>query len=122
MKNRILPPITAQKFRAAKERGQKRLNDICVAVSAAYDAERHVVWVELSSGLALVVRPSAVQGLEGASPQDLQSVELVPMGLGLHFPALDADLLIEGLLTGKTGTKAWMKARRQGANPHSGAV
>jgi hypothetical protein len=49
--------------------------------------------------------------LEGASAVQLSRIEITPSGLGLHFPELDADLYIPGLLGGVFGSKAWMAAQ-----------
>lgn len=48
------------------------------------------------------------QGLSGATPEQLQEIEISPSGLGLHWPQLDADLLIPELMTGLFGSKTWM--------------
>jgi len=51
------------------------------------------------------------QGLDSATPWQLAEIELSPSGLGLHFPRLDADLYIPGLLNGLMGSAQWMAAR-----------
>ncbi|HEX8127913.1 MAG TPA: DUF2442 domain-containing protein, partial [Pyrinomonadaceae bacterium] len=48
------------------------------------------------------------QGLRNATPEDLAKVEVMPYGLALSWPRLNADLTIAGLLAGIFGTKAWM--------------
>lgn len=45
------------------------------------------------------------QGLENAKPEDLHGIEISPSGLGLHFPALDADLYLPALLNGFLGSR-----------------
>ena len=67
--------------------------------------------VELSNGVELAFRPSDAQGLEKATPAELAEIEISPAGLGLHFPKLDADFYVPGLLAGQLGSKAWMAAR-----------
>jgi len=67
--------------------------------------------VELSSKLALSFSPRDAQGLENAKPAELEEIELTPSGLGMHFPKLDADLYIPGLLEGFMGSRKWMAAR-----------
>jgi hypothetical protein len=41
----------------------------------------------------------------------LNRIEISPSGFGLHFPALDADLDVPGLLEGFLGSKTWMASR-----------
>jgi Protein of unknown function (DUF2442) len=81
------------------------------AVSARYDRATRKVVVELSSKLTLSFSPQDAQGLENAKPAELESVDLSPSGFGLHFPKLDADLYIPGLLEGLMGSKRWMASR-----------
>ena len=51
------------------------------------------------------------EGLAGADPAELALIEITPAGLGLHWPALDADLSVSGLLNGELGSAAWMATR-----------
>jgi hypothetical protein len=55
--------------------------------------------------------PSDVEGLEDARPSQLNEIEISPSGFGIHFPAVDADLYVPGLLEGFLGSKAWMASR-----------
>jgi hypothetical protein len=54
------------------------------------------------------------QGLENATPAELAMIEISPMGDGLHWPAIDADLYVPALMQGIFGSKTWM-ARNLGA-------
>jgi len=98
-------------FLAAQKRAADRLKKTPVATAAHYDAANGKIVVELSSGLGLSFRPADVQGLEHATAKDLKKIEITPFGLGLHFPAVDADLYIPGLLDGFLGSKRWMASR-----------
>jgi hypothetical protein len=98
-------------FEAAQKRAADKLNKTPTAVAAHYDAAAHKIVVELSSGLGLTFSPKNVQGLETASPSDLQPISIAPFGLGLHFPKLDADVYLPSLLDGLLGSKKWMAAR-----------
>ncbi|MGD0777782.1 MAG: DUF2442 domain-containing protein, partial [Candidatus Solibacter sp.] len=55
--------------------------------------------------------PSDVEGLEDANAAQLSEIEISPSGFGIHFPAVDADLYVPGLLEGILGSKTWMAAR-----------
>lgn len=84
------------------------------AVAARYDRRVGRIVVALGSGLELAFPPRLAEGLEGASIEDLSEIEVTPSGLGLHWPRLDADLYVPGLIEGVFGSKAWM-ARELGA-------
>ena len=77
------------------------------AISAHYDADRHRLVVELDNGHKLLINPDSVQGLREAKTSALVDIELTPSGLGLHFPALDADVYVPGLLAGRLGSSQW---------------
>lgn len=70
------------------------------ATSAEYDPAKGEVVIRLNTGLSLAFMPSHAAGLERAQASDLQQIEVSPSGLGLHFPALDADLYVPSLLVG----------------------
>ena len=97
-------------FEAAQQRGNERLRGLR-AVAARYDAGRGRVIVTLSTGVELGLLPRDVEGLAGASAADLRVVEVDAMGLGIHFPQLDADLYVPALLEGVLGSRSWMAAR-----------
>ena len=84
------------------------------AVSARYDRRRSRVVVALSTGVELTFPTRIAEGLADASPESLAEIEISPAGLGLHWPKLDADLYVPGLLQGVFGSKQWM-ARQLGA-------
>lgn len=96
---------------AANQRMQETRQRGPVAVTARYDCRLKRVFVTLQSGLALAFRPADVEGLEHASIEQLGEIEISPSGLGLHFPAVDADVYIPGLVAGAFGSCAWMAAK-----------
>lgn len=102
--------LTQEAFEVAKARGEARLRGPR-AESAHYDAGRGRIIIRLTTGLELGLAPRAVEGLDGASREDLSEIELEPFGLAIHFPRLDADLYIPALLEGVLGSKAWMAAK-----------
>ena len=65
--------------------------------------------VELASGATFTVPASPVEGLADAAPEALERIRVTPGGEGLHFPVLDADFGVPGLLAGVFGSKAWMR-------------
>lgn len=103
--------ITEADTRLADARSEQLLRRTPTASAAFYDKERGRVVVRLSTGLELMFAPSDAQGLERAGPADLETIEISPTGLGLHFPTIDADLYLPGLLAGLFGSESWMAER-----------
>lgn len=102
--------LTDEQFEAAKQRGEERLRGPR-AVAARYDAGRGRVVITLASGVEIGLAPRDVEGLAGASAEDLRTIEVEGLGLGIHFPRLDADLYVPALLEGVLGSRRWMAAR-----------
>ena len=102
--------LTTEEFEAAKARGDARMRGPR-AESAHYDAGRDRVIVRLTTGVEIGFAPRDVEGLHDASVDDLKAVEVEAFGLGIHFPAIDADLYVPALLEGMLGSTRWMAAR-----------
>jgi hypothetical protein len=100
-----------EEYLEASRREQEEQATTPHAVSARYDRRIGRVVVGLSNGLEISFSPRNAQGLETATWEQLQEIEIYPTGSGLHFPALDADLYIPALLEGVFGSKRWMAAR-----------
>ena len=98
-------------FERACARGQKRKADEPYAVGVRYDRRQQRVIVQLNTGLLVLFTPDMVEGLQDAKPQDLQEIEITPSGFGLHFPRVDADVYLPGLLGGQSGSNRWMAAK-----------
>lgn len=98
-------------FERAQARGQKRKANEPFAVGVRYDRRQQRVIVQLNTGLLVLFGPEMVEGLQDATPRDLQEIEITPSGLGLHFPRVDADVYLPGLLSGQFGSSRWMAAK-----------
>ncbi|HYA41289.1 MAG TPA: DUF2442 domain-containing protein [Syntrophobacteraceae bacterium] len=96
---------------AAKARAAKQQASTPIAIAAHYDARAGRVVIDLSTGLSIMFKPHDAQGLEKAKPEQLSKIEISPSGFGIHFPALDADLYLPGLLEGFMGSRKWMAAQ-----------
>ena len=105
---------TERDFELAEERA-KALREAGYAVSARYDRTTGQIVIELNTGVQLIVPTAKIEELSGAAPEDLEEIEVSPAGLGLYWPALDADVYVPGLLQGIFGTRRWMAAQL-GAN------
>ena len=98
-------------FKAANQRAKNLQSSIPRAVSAHFDRKSGRIVINLSSKLTLSFSPRDAQGFENAKPSQLDKVEISPSGFGIHFPKLDADLYVPGLLEGFLGSRKWMAAR-----------
>ena len=98
-------------FEQANERAKDLQARIPRALSARYDHKTGRIVVHLSSKLIVSFSPGDVEGLKDARPVHLNKIEISPSGFGIHFPALDADLYVPGLLEGFLGSKTWMASR-----------
>ncbi|HEY3824257.1 MAG TPA: DUF2442 domain-containing protein [Bryobacteraceae bacterium] len=95
----------------ANRRAKDLQSNVPRATSARYDRRTGRIVIHLSSKLIVSFAPEDVQGLENAQPSQLREIEISPSGFGLHFPAVDADLYVPGLLEGFLGSKSWMASR-----------
>jgi hypothetical protein len=78
---------------------------------AKYDRTTGLILLTLSNGKVFRFSPQNAQGLEHASAAELERIEISPSGFGIHFPKLDADFSVPGLLAGRFGSKKWMTGR-----------
>lgn len=99
-----------RQYRAGVKRGQARLAQEQRAVTARYERRRGRVVIELTNGSTFMFPAELAQGLRGAAPRDLAEIEIMPYGLALRWPRLDADFTVGGLMAGIFGSKAWMAA------------
>jgi hypothetical protein len=95
----------------ANETAKKLESRVPKAVAARYDRHIRRVVVELSSNLGIFFSPRDAEGLEDATAEQLNEIEISPSGYGLHFPQLDADLYLPSLLEGVFGSERGMASR-----------
>ena len=98
-------------FEQANQRAKDLQARIPRALSAHYDPKTRRIVVHLSSRLIVSFSPNDVEGLKDARPLQLSKIEISPSGFGIHFPAVDADLYVPGLLEGFLGSQTWMASR-----------
>jgi hypothetical protein len=77
-------------------------------IRARYEAKEDLVTLYFSDGVKVSIPRGQLQGLAGASQSQLSKIELVGDGTGLHWPLLDVDHYVLGLLENRSGTKRWM--------------
>jgi hypothetical protein len=100
--------VLCDDFELANRRAKDLEGSVPRVVSAHYDRKAERVVIQLSSKLIVSFSPGDVEGLEDARASQLSEIEISPSGFGLHFPAVDADLYVPGLLAGMLGSKKWM--------------
>jgi hypothetical protein len=103
--------VSNSSFETAQGRAEGLQKEFPHAISAHYDRASGRIVVELSSKLTVSFSPRDAQGLERAKASQLEPIDISPSGFGLHFPKLDADIYIPGLLEGFLGSKRWIAAR-----------
>jgi len=92
--------VSRDDFELANQRGKDLQRNSPRAISAHYDRKTRRIVIHLSTKRIVSFSPSDVQGLEDARPAQLDEIEISPSGFEIHFPALDADIYIPGLLQG----------------------
>jgi len=99
--------ITESEYRKANQAAQDRRAS-GYAVSVRYDRRSGRVVVRMSTGIEIRFPAYLVEGLSGASPEDLAKIEISPSGLGLHWPSLDVDLYLPGVIAGQFGSTRFL--------------
>jgi hypothetical protein len=95
----------------ANRRGRDRKARYPAALTARYDNDTNKIVLSLANGVDISFPPGAAQGLEAATPSQLRDMVVTGAGTGIHFPKLDADLYVPGLIQGMLGTRKWMAAQ-----------
>lgn len=110
--------VTESEFERAEAR-TRALRETGYAVAVRYDRKASRIVVSLNTGVQLAVPVRLIEGLAGASAEDLADIEISPAGLGLYWPKLDVDVYVPGLLQGVFGSKRWMAQQLGAAGGHS---
>ena len=78
--------------------------------------------LKLSDGRRHLIPREDLQGLQSATKEQIARVKILGKGTGLHWPALDVDFYVPGLLRGVYGNKKWMaEIGRSGGSVRSAA-
>ncbi len=77
-------------------------------IEARYEPHHDLVSLYFADGLRMAIPRAQLQGLDGASRVQLSKIEIVGNGTGLHWPLLDVNHYVPGLLQHRFGTKRWM--------------
>lgn len=103
--------LTDAQIEAANEQGRIAQASKPRAASARYDAKTGRIVVDLTNGATFAFPPELVQGLCDATSEQLAEIEISPSGYDLHWPQLDEDYSVPGLVNGVFGTAKWMASK-----------
>jgi hypothetical protein len=68
-----------------------------------------LIVITFEGGCEFAFPASLAEGLADAPRSMLTKIKISPNGLGLHWPLLDADLYVSGLIEGAFGSHRWMQ-------------
>jgi hypothetical protein len=94
--------------------------EIAVAAAQAVRATADTLNVELSDGRTISVPLAWFPRLLHATAAERRNWQLIGSGQGIHWPDLDEDISVEGLLAGRASGESqkslakWLQARRAG--------
>jgi hypothetical protein len=75
--------------------------------------------VHLDDGRSLTVPLAWYPRLLNGTPEERQNLELIGEGEGIHWPSLDEDISVEGLIAGKRSAETdaslarWLQSRQK---------
>lgn len=75
---------------------------------AEYERKADLISLYLDDGIRVSIPRTKLQGLEKAEAGKLAKIEILGRGTGLHWPLLDVDHYVPGLLNRVFGTSRWM--------------
>jgi hypothetical protein len=101
--------ITKEEFKAANARGAAAVSRGPIARAVRYDSRRGLIVITLEGGCEFSFPVALAEGLAEAPRSKLAKMKITPNGLGLHWPLLDADLYVPGLIEGAFGSRRWMQ-------------
>lgn len=94
---------------AANRRGLESSVSEVRVLSVRFDRASNNLVLSLRGGLTLWVPARLLQGVEGASPEQIERVEIAADSSTLRFDELDADFAVQDVASGAFGTRAWMQ-------------
>jgi hypothetical protein len=93
---------------AALARGAAARQNEPRASAVRYDAATRRIVISFATGAEMIVPVHLLEGLAGATDDQIAEVELLGAGYGLHWETLDVDLTVPGIVMGVFGTAKWM--------------
>ena len=108
---------TNQQIDSALTQARKFAGSDRRVIRAEFEKKPDLLTLYLDDGVRVSIPRMSLQGLQDAKPAQLSKVEILGRGTGLHWPLLDVDQYVPGLLNHVFGTSRWMAelGRRGGA-------
>lgn len=107
-----------QAMAAARQAEQREPRAQAVRYLRATDRLR----IDLTNGATILIPIRQLEGLSEATAKECAQIEVIGGGFSLHWPALDRDLSVSGLVAGLFGSRAWMSALARAAGRVSSAA
>jgi hypothetical protein len=79
-----------------------------LARTVTYISVQQLLIIELSNGRRLALPIEDIQGMAGATKEQIKRYELLGKGTGIRFPDLNVDLYVPALVEGVYGNRRWM--------------
>lgn len=76
----------------------KKIEYECVATKVWFDND--ALYVALDDGREIKVPLEFYPRLNQATPKERENYKLIGMGTGIHWPSIDEDLSVEGIVLG----------------------
>lgn len=97
-----------ENFLNAVRRGEEDFANAPKASSVKFDNKSRRLVIELKNEVVFMIPIDLIQGLRGASADEISEVELWQEGMFLHWEKLDIDFRVSSLIKGVFGTPKWM--------------
>jgi hypothetical protein len=110
--------ISGPDFEAIRQSTRASQADRPIPITVEFDRVSGRIVVDFANGAAFAFLARSLQGLGDASDENIANVELEGVD-GLHWPSLDADFTISGLMRGVFGTSAFVESQRKGGRSRS---
>jgi hypothetical protein len=108
IKKKARVAVTEEQLDAARARARQFQVDDRRAVKVMYERKPDLMTLYLDDGVRISIPRRLLEGLQDASPAQLAKVEILGRGTGIHWPLLDVDHYVPGLLNHIFGTSRWM--------------
>ena len=92
-------------------------NELIRPCATNVNVTEDTIYVELNDGRSISAPLSWYPRLEHATPEERNNWELIGSGFGIHWPQIDEDISVEGLIAGKASNESqeslskWLKSR-----------
>ena len=86
----------------------KKLKDEPRLMEVNYEPGPDLFVLKLSDGRRHAIPREDLQGLQSTTKEQLARVEILGPGTVVHWPGLDVDFSVPGLLKGLYGNRQWM--------------